>query len=104
MPASTTTSSLAIHADNVSKIYRRFAHKRQFATLKSAILSGSLVRDLKPDETFRALDGVSFDVQAGRIRIQAPTVEIGTAATLHSSATGDAITVTGRSASSEFSD
>ncbi|WP_291980478.1 ABC transporter ATP-binding protein [Luteitalea sp.] len=66
MPASTTTSSLAIHADNVSKIYRRFAHKRQFATLKSAILSGSLVRDLKPDETFRALDGVSFDVQAGR--------------------------------------
>jgi ABC-type polysaccharide/polyol phosphate transport system ATPase subunit len=58
--------SLAIHADNVTKIYRRFAHKRQFATLKSAILSGSLVRDLKPDETFRALDGVSFDVEAGR--------------------------------------
>ena len=57
---------LAIHAEHVTKIYRRFAHKRQFATLKSAILSGSLVRDLKPDETFRALDGVSFDVEAGR--------------------------------------
>ena len=57
---------LAIHAENVTKIYRRFAHKRQFATLKSAILSGSLVRDLKPDETFRALDGVTFDVEAGR--------------------------------------
>lgn len=57
---------LAIHADRVTKIYRRFAHKRQFATLKSAILSGSLVRDLRPDETFLALDDVSFDVRAGR--------------------------------------
>lgn len=59
-------TSLAIRADRVSKVYRRFAHKRQFATLKSAILSGSLVRDLKPDETFRALDDVSFDVEAGK--------------------------------------
>ena len=57
---------LAIHAEHVTKIYRRFTHKRQFATLKSAILTGSLVRDLRPDETFRALDDVSFDVQAGR--------------------------------------
>ncbi|WP_396626314.1 ABC transporter ATP-binding protein [Luteitalea sp.] len=63
---SSSTPALAIRADNVTKIYRRFAHKRQFATLKSAILTGSLVRDLSPDETFRALDGVSFDVQAGR--------------------------------------
>ena len=59
-------SRLAIHAQHVSKIYRRFAHKRQFATLKSAILTGSLVRDLRPEETFRALDDVSFDVEAGR--------------------------------------
>ncbi len=59
-------STLAIEARNVTKIYRRFQHKRQFATLKSAILSGSLVRDLRPDETFRALDDVSFDVEAGR--------------------------------------
>jgi ABC-type polysaccharide/polyol phosphate transport system ATPase subunit len=57
---------LAIDARNVSKVYRRFAHKRQFATLKSAILSGSLVRDLRPDETFRALDDVSFEVEAGK--------------------------------------
>lgn len=60
------STPLAIRADAVTKIYRRFAHKRQFATLKSAILSGSLVRDLKPEETFRALDGVSFDVEAGK--------------------------------------
>ena len=60
------STSLAIRAQDVTKVYRRFAHKRQFATLKSAILTGSLVRDLRPDETFRALDGVSFDVEAGR--------------------------------------
>jgi ABC-type polysaccharide/polyol phosphate transport system ATPase subunit len=59
-------AALAIDARNVTKIYRRFAHKRQFATLKSAILSGSLVRDLRPDETFRALDDVSFEVEAGK--------------------------------------
>ena len=59
-------SPLAIRAQGVTKIYRRFAHKRQFATLKSAILSGSLVRDLRPEETFRALDGVTFDVEAGK--------------------------------------
>ncbi len=58
--------TLAIEARNVTKIYRRFQHKRQFATLKSAILTGSLVRDLRADETFRALDDVSFDVEAGR--------------------------------------
>ncbi len=58
--------ALAIDARNVSKVYRRFAHKRQFATLKSAILSGSLVRDLRPDETFRALDDVTFEVEAGK--------------------------------------
>ena len=39
---------------------------KQFATLKSALLSRSLVRDLKPDETFTALDGVSFTVPQGR--------------------------------------
>ncbi len=30
----------AIEVRNVSKVYRRYGHRRQFATLKSAILSG----------------------------------------------------------------
>ncbi len=47
----------AIEVTHVSKIYRRYSRRRQFATLKSALLSGSLVRDLKPDETFTALQG-----------------------------------------------
>jgi ABC-type polysaccharide/polyol phosphate transport system ATPase subunit len=55
----------AIEATDVTKIYRRSAHKRQFATLKSALLSGSVIRDLSPDETFHALNGVSFRVPRG---------------------------------------
>jgi ABC-type polysaccharide/polyol phosphate transport system ATPase subunit len=55
----------AIEVVNVSKVYRRYAQKKQFATLKSAILSGSLLGDLRPDETFQALRGVSFRVPKG---------------------------------------
>ena len=55
----------AIDVVNVSKVYRRYARKRQFATLKSAILDGSLLGDLKPEETFQALRGVSFSVPKG---------------------------------------
>jgi ABC-type polysaccharide/polyol phosphate transport system ATPase subunit len=55
----------AIEATNVTKVYRRYARKKQFATLKSALLKGSLIRDLQPDETFPALRGVSFAVPKG---------------------------------------
>ena len=47
----------AIEAVDVTKVYRRFAHRKQFATLKSALLTRSLIRDLKPEETFSALRG-----------------------------------------------
>jgi ABC-type polysaccharide/polyol phosphate transport system ATPase subunit len=56
----------AIELVNVTKIYRKYARRKQFATLKSALLSGSLIHDLQPDETFPALQGVSFNVPAGR--------------------------------------
>ena len=56
----------AIELTNVTKIYRKYARRKQFATLKSALLSGSLTHDLQPDETFPALQGVSFNVPAGR--------------------------------------
>src|SRR5215211_3376655 len=56
----------AIEVVHATKIYRRFGHKRQFATLKSALLGGSLIRDLSPDETFTAVRDVSFTVPAGR--------------------------------------
>src|SRR6266446_2214885 len=54
----------AIELVNVSKIYRRYSG-RQFATLKSALLQRSIMRDLRPDETFPALTGVSFQVPKG---------------------------------------
>ena len=47
---------------DASKIYRRYSHRKQFATLKSALLTRSLMRDLKPDETFTALDDVTVTV------------------------------------------
>ena len=56
----------AIEVFHASKIYRRYSRRRQFTTLKSALLSGSLIRDLRPDETFSALQDVTFTVPAGR--------------------------------------
>src|SRR5256885_11706054 len=56
----------AIELINVTKVYRRYARKKQFATLKSALLKGSLIQDLQPEEKFPALQGVSFNVPAGK--------------------------------------
>ena len=55
----------AIDVQDVRKTYRRYGRRRQFATLKSALLSGGALRDLRPDETFDALKGVSFGIAAG---------------------------------------
>ena len=55
----------AIELADVTKIYRRFSG-RQFATLKSALLQRSILRDLSPRETFPALQNVSFTVTPGR--------------------------------------
>jgi ABC-type polysaccharide/polyol phosphate transport system ATPase subunit len=54
----------AIELSHVSKMYRRYGARR-FATLKSALLGRSILRDLHPDETFMALDDVSFRVAKG---------------------------------------
>jgi ABC-type polysaccharide/polyol phosphate transport system ATPase subunit len=55
----------AVVASGVTKVYRRFLHKNQFKTLKSALLTGSLLSDLTPDQTFTALEGVSFEIPRG---------------------------------------
>lgn len=55
----------AIEVVDVTKIYRRYAQRKQFATLKSAILSGTITAELKPEETFQALRNVSFSVRKG---------------------------------------
>ena len=56
----------AIKVDRLLKVYRRFSRRRRFATLKSALLSGNLLSDLRPHETFSALQDVSLDVAEGR--------------------------------------
>ncbi|HEY3383872.1 MAG TPA: ABC transporter ATP-binding protein [Vicinamibacterales bacterium] len=55
----------SIEATGVTKVYRRFSNRRQFATLKSALLKGTVLRDLHPNETFAAVKDVSFKVRKG---------------------------------------
>ena len=57
--------STAVELQSVTKLYRRYAYRRQFATLKSALLSGSLASDLGPEETFTAVGDVSLTVPTG---------------------------------------
>ncbi|HET9370076.1 MAG TPA: ABC transporter ATP-binding protein [Vicinamibacterales bacterium] len=54
----------AIELANVSKVYQRYGG-RHFTTLKSALLSGDLLKSLRPEEKFPALTDVSFTVPAG---------------------------------------
>jgi len=58
------TAGHAIELTHVTKVYRRFSGK-QFATLKSALLQRSILRELQPAETFQALNDVSFSVPKG---------------------------------------
>ncbi|HEY0872895.1 MAG TPA: ABC transporter ATP-binding protein [Vicinamibacterales bacterium] len=58
--------SPAIELVNVSKVYRRFSQRKQFSTLKSALLSRSLIRDLSPDEVFPAVKNVTVSVPRGQ--------------------------------------
>ena len=55
----------AIALRDVTKLYRRYAYRRQFSTLKSALLKGSLASELEPSEVLRAVDGVSLAVAPG---------------------------------------
>jgi ABC-type polysaccharide/polyol phosphate transport system ATPase subunit len=56
----------AIEVRDVHKVYRRYGRRKSFGTLKSALVSGGLARELRADGTFEALRGLSFDVTAGR--------------------------------------
>jgi len=55
----------AIAASALTKVYRKHAQRNQFKTLKSALLTGSVLSDLAPSETFTALDDVSFEAARG---------------------------------------
>jgi ABC-type polysaccharide/polyol phosphate transport system ATPase subunit len=58
-------SEISIRATGVGKLYRRVSAGYHLRTLKSALVSRSLVRDLRPEEAITALEDVSFEVQRG---------------------------------------
>jgi ABC-type polysaccharide/polyol phosphate transport system ATPase subunit len=55
----------AVEVRNVTKLYKKFAHKRQFQTLKSALLGGNFFASLNPREAFAALKEVNCTVAKG---------------------------------------
>ncbi|HEY8020950.1 MAG TPA: ABC transporter ATP-binding protein [Thermoanaerobaculia bacterium] len=56
----------AIRVEGLTKLYRRTAPGDQLRTLKSALVEGSLTRNLKREEAIVALDGIDFTVPAGQ--------------------------------------
>ena len=54
-----------IIAKDIIKYYKRFSNRHKFLTLKSALVNKTLFSDLRNDEKFAALKGVSFDVKKG---------------------------------------
>jgi len=55
----------AVEIENVSKYYKKFAHKRQFQTLKSALLGGNFFQAINPREAFAALKDVNCAIAKG---------------------------------------
>ena len=53
-------------AKDIVKFYKKYSHKHKFLTLKSALVNRTLFTDLKQDEKFAALKGVSFNVEEGK--------------------------------------
>jgi len=56
----------AIIVEDLTKYYRKYSRRHQFQTLKSAIVRGSIFRELKPAERILALEDVSFTVPKGK--------------------------------------
>ena len=48
------------------KYYKKYSNKHKFLTLKSAFLSRTLFTDLKSEDVFEALKGVSFELKKGK--------------------------------------
>ena len=46
----------AVELRDVRKSYRRYGRRKSFGTLKSALLSGGVLRNLKPDNVHQALE------------------------------------------------
>ncbi|MES1243572.1 MAG: ABC transporter ATP-binding protein [Acidobacteriota bacterium] len=60
-----TPATTAISVENLTKLYRRSVPGDRFRTLKSALVGGSLTRDLRREDAIAALEGVDFTVNRG---------------------------------------
>jgi lipopolysaccharide transport system ATP-binding protein len=60
-----TPAKPAILVENLTKLYRRTVPGDRFRTLKSALVGGSLTRDLRKEDAIAALEGVDFTVNRG---------------------------------------
>jgi ABC-2 type transport system ATP-binding protein/lipopolysaccharide transport system ATP-binding protein len=58
--------SVSVIAEDIVKYYKKYSHKHKFLTLKSALVNRTLFSDLRQDEKFAALKGVSFQVEEGK--------------------------------------
>ena len=56
---------LAIKAQNLTKVFPKYSTRHRFLTFKSALVKGSLFKDLKPDELVTALKDINFEVEKG---------------------------------------
>jgi ABC-type polysaccharide/polyol phosphate transport system ATPase subunit len=59
------TDAEAIRVEGLHKLYRRTLPGDRLRTLKSALVGGSITRDLRPEEAIAALAGVDFSVAPG---------------------------------------
>ena len=64
-PADPVDDSPVIRVEGLTKLYRRTMPGDRLRTLKSALVGGSLTRDLKREEAIAALEGVDFTVGRG---------------------------------------
>jgi ABC-type polysaccharide/polyol phosphate transport system ATPase subunit len=64
-PSVPLSADEAIRVEGLSKLYRRTMPGDRLRTLKSALVGGSLTRDLRREEAIAALEGVDFTVAPG---------------------------------------
>ncbi len=55
----------AIRVEGLTKLYRRTVPGDRLRTLKSALVGGSLTRNLRPEDAIAALEGIDFTVDRG---------------------------------------
>ncbi len=56
----------SVEASNLEKCYKRYSNRFKYLTVKSALVNKTLFADLKEEDKFYALKGVSFNLDRGK--------------------------------------